>query len=132
MSDSSDRCQLTLILETDNTDLSMMRDLTSRLRDELLNGDVLSVEITRNPVANPANTKSPSAIANDPILLSLSIAALPSIILLIQQWILRQQNQTIKVKIGEVELDVPRNISQSELDQIVKAARGIPQPSKHR
>lgn len=121
-----DALQLTLVLETDaSTDLAEARDLTLLLRDELLSSDVLDAEFARSSVNALPSSKSPIQITSDPILLTVTVAAIPSVILLIQNWLLRQQNQTLKVKIGEVELEVPRNASQAEIDRIVTAVRRI-------
>ncbi len=99
MSDES--LQLTLMLETDaTTDLMEERGLTVRLPDELLKSDnVVDAEFAGQFLAAPSGTKSPTQLINDPILLTLAVTAIPSTILLIQHWLLRQQNQTIKVKV---------------------------------
>ncbi|MFZ4661618.1 MAG: hypothetical protein ACOYNY_31710 [Caldilineaceae bacterium] len=121
-----DTLQLTLMLETDgSTDLAEARELALRLRDELRNADVLAAEFVTNPVAALPGAKSPTQITSDPIWLTIAINAIPSIILLIQSWLLRQQNQTLKVKIGEVELEVPRKATQAEIDLIVSTVRQI-------
>lgn len=130
MTAPNDSCQLTLVLTTNDNDLAEARDLALRLRDELLTADVLAAEFAPNTLAAPSGAKSPTAVTSDPILLTLAVTAIPSIILLIQQWLLRQQNQTLKVKLGEAELEVPRNASQSEIDRIVNAVRRLPQPPK--
>ena len=130
MTAPNDTYQLTLILTTNDSDLAETRELALRLHDELLTADVLTAEFAPNPLAAPSGAKSPLAVTSDPILLTLAVTAIPSIILLIQQWLLRQQNQTLKVKLGEAELEVPRNASQSEIDRIVNAVRRLPQPPK--
>lgn len=130
MTAPNDSCQLTLVLTTSDNDLAEARELTLRLRDELLTADVLAAEFAPNTLAAPDGAKSPTAVTSDPILLTLAVTAIPSVILLIQQWLLRQQNQTLKVKLGEAELEVPRNASQSEIDRIVNAVRRLPQPPK--
>lgn len=126
MTDSNDLRQVTLLLTTEDGDLAERRELAVRLRDELLNGTVLDAEFATSQQAAPAHSKSPTAVTSDPILLTLAVTAIPSIILLIQSWLLRQQNQTLKVKIGEVELEVPRNATQAEIDRIVNVVRQIP------
>lgn len=130
MTTPNDSRQLTLVLATNGTDLAEARELALRLRDELLNADVLAAEFAPSTLAAPVGAKSPTAVTSDPILLTLAVTAIPSIILLIQQWLLRQQNQMLKVKLGEAELEVPRNASQSEIDRIVNAVRRLPQPPK--
>lgn len=122
---SADSRQLTLALAAaDATDLAELRELTMRLCDEL-QGTTAVEYATVVPQTLPplANSKSPTQLTSDPILLTLAVTAIPSTILLIQQWLLRQQNQTLKAKIGEVELEVPRNASQAEIDRIINAVR---------
>jgi hypothetical protein len=127
-----DTLQLTLVLAADaSTDLAETRDLALRLRDELRNADVLAAEFATNLAAAPPGTKSPTQITSDPIWLTIAVTAIPSIIVLIQSWLLRQQNQTLKVKIGEVELEVPRNATQAEIGRLIGAVRQLA-PSKRK
>lgn len=128
----NDSRQVTLVLSTNDGDLGEVRDFALRLCDELRNSDVLSAEFVSGTLVVPSGAKSPTAITSEPILLTLAVTAIPSIILLIQQWLLRQQNQTLKVRIGEVELEVPRHASQAEIDRVVNAVRRLPQPTKHK
>jgi hypothetical protein len=122
----TDTLQLTLVLETDDTtDLAEARQLALRLRDELLNANVLKAEFARSSLAALPGAKSPTQLTTDPILLTVAVTAIPNIILLVQHWLLRQQSQTLKVRIGEVELEVPRNASQTEIDRIVNAVRRL-------
>ncbi|MCB0064242.1 MAG: hypothetical protein KDE19_19095 [Caldilineaceae bacterium] len=127
MTGSTETLQLTLLLETgQDADLAEARDLTVRLRDELLNShSAIDATLTNQTLIALPRSKSPTQITSDPILLTLAVTAIPSVILLIQQWLLRQQNQTIKVKIGEAEMEVPRNATQAEIDRVVNAVRRI-------
>lgn len=132
MTTVNDSRQFMLVLSSNDSDLAEARELALWLRNELRNGDVLSADFVASTLAAPSGAKSPTTITSDPILLTLAVTAIPSVILLIQQWLLRQQNQTLRAKIGEAELEVPRNASPAEIDRIVHAVRRLPQLTKQK
>lgn len=130
MTDLTDVYNLTLLFASDDGDLAEAHDLALRLRDELLNSDLIAAEFVPKTGVPPAGAKGGNLVDFAALLLSVAPTSLPSLILLIQQWLLRQQSQTLRIKIGEVEMEVPRNVSQAEIDRIVNAVRRLPQPAK--
>jgi len=124
---------LTLVLAVgDDTDMAERQAMAHRLHETLLAADVLSAEFASNTGTTPSGAKGVGPLDFSTILLSVAGATIPSLIVLIQHWLLRQQSQTLRVKIGEVEMEVPRNASQAEIDRIVSAVRRLPQPPKQK
>ncbi len=78
-----------------------------------------SAEIPRHEGPPPLNAKG------DPVTVGvIAVAVLPSLlaslIVLIQHWLLRQQNQSIKIKLGENEIEIPRDATREELEPIIE------------
>ena len=106
------------ILTGPDADLEQSLDLASSLRDELLEGPVLSVQHERAGQA-PAFSKGPGGLTPD-LVVTVAAAALPALIVLVQSWMLRRQGQTVRVKIKEVEIEIPRGASPEEIERLVK------------
>lgn len=87
MTPPADSRQLTLALSADaTTDLAELRELTMRLCDELQGATTVEdAAVLTQPLLPLANSKSPTQLTSDPILLTLAVTAIPSTILLIQQ-----------------------------------------------
>ena len=108
------------ILPEENIYTEEQLELALEMRQELLNGPVLSVERSSSAEA-PAYSKGGAGLTPD-LVVTLAVAAIPSVILLIQNWMLRHRDQKLRMKIKEIELEIPQNTTKEELDQLVKAA----------
>ncbi len=108
--------QFTLALE--GLDPDELLDLTARLRQELAETEVESVE-TPPGALPPLGTKGPDA-ATAQLMVTLATGLVPSVILLVQSFLLRQQGQTLKIKIKDVEMEVPRSAKPQEIQELVR------------
>jgi hypothetical protein len=113
--------QLTLGLEGLNED--ELLELAANLRQELAESDVESVATLYAGDA-PAFSKGLDP-ATAQLLITLGEGLLPAILLLIQNFLLRQKDQTLKIKIKEVELEVPRNAKPEEVEKIIKMVKKL-------
>ena len=103
----------------DETDAAALDRLTRNLLAEVKAAPVESAEIPRHEGPPPLNAKG------DPVTVgAIAVAVLPSLlaslIVLIQHWLLRQQNQSIKIKLGENEIEIPRDATREELEPIIE------------
>ena len=101
----------------DSFDDKDMDRLTRNLLSEIKNLDVEKAQI-------PQSTNHPEGAKGEPVTLgTLAVVILPtllpSLVLLIQHWLLRQQNQHIKVKIGSNEIEVPRDMPHAEIQKYI-------------
>ncbi len=111
--------QATLSLQGDaETGQDELLDRTAALRQELAETDVEAVEMLHGAAA-PARSKGLDA-ASAQLLVTFGAGVLPGLILLLQNFLLRQQNQTLKIKINEVEIEVPRQASPEEIERLLK------------
>jgi len=123
---STEPVKFTIRLEgSDDMSDSEKYEMALRLQDELLEGEADSVEPLRSSESPPEGAKGePITIAT--ILIAAAAATIPNIILFIQNWLLRQKDQKIKVKIGGTEIEVPRDATREEISRIVKIVKNIP------
>ena len=110
--------KLQIVDDLDDDPASVDR-LTRRLLAEIKEADVESAEIPRDPEPPPLNAKG------DPITIgTIAVAVLPSLltslVLLVQHWLLRQQDQHVKIKLGDNELEIPRDATRAELEPIIE------------
>ena len=110
--------KLQIVDDMDDYPASLDR-LTRRLLAEIKEADVESAEIPRDPEPPPLNAKG------DPITIgTIAVAVLPSLlaslVVLVQHWLLRQQDQHIKIKLGDNELEIPRDATREELEPIIE------------
>ena len=108
--------QITLGLE--GLDQDELFDLSASLRQEIAETDVDSVETVSGPAA-PASSKGLDPETAQ-LLVTLATGLVPGILLLLQNFLLRQKDQTLKIKIKEVEIEVPRHASPDEIERLVK------------
>jgi hypothetical protein len=117
------------VIITSDTDIAPceLYTFTLALQRELLDEPVVSV------------TSAPSAVhelgvkglgANETqLLVTLGSQILPALIYLLSNWLLRQKDQHLHIKIGEAEIDIPINASPEQVEQIIriltKAAKQI-------
>lgn len=111
--------QLTLDLQSDaNLAPDEQFMLANRLQQELADTYVDSVEL------GPGMDAPPSSKGTDPgtaqLLVTLAVGLVPTVLLLIQNFLLRQKDQTLRVKIKEVELEIPRHADAAEIERLVK------------
>lgn len=118
--------EFTVLIQTNGDTVDEEKfELTRNLRNELLDGLVNSAEPVYSDSFPPAGIKG-DPITIGALILGVAAATIPNVILLIQNWLLRQNNHTIRVRIGEVELEVPRNASKEEIGKIVSIVSRIP------
>jgi hypothetical protein len=126
MSSGNDVVQFTLMLtagpETDPRDLA---ERAIQLREELQRGPTEYIDVVHGVVPPPSGTKVVDPITFGAFMLGVSVAALPKVIELIQHWLLRQQEQTLRARIGEVELEIPRDASKVEIARLIDAIRTL-------
>ena len=73
----------------------------------------------------PDGAKSALATTIGAIAVGVLPTVLPALIVLIQHWLLRQQNDTIKVKIGDSEIAGPRDMTDAEIARFIKAVKAL-------
>jgi len=110
--------KLQIVDDLDDDPASVDR-LTRRLLAEIKEADVESAEIPRDPEPPPRNAKG-DPITIGTIAVAVLPSLLPSLVLLVQHWILRQQDQHIKIKLGDNELEIPRDATRAELEPIIE------------
>lgn len=123
--------QLTFVLD-DNAGMTAadVHEMLRGLRDALWRSDAGSVMLVSPGDAPPAGAKGdPLTVAG--VAVAVTVAALPSVILLVQNWLLRQEDQHFKVKIGEVEVEVPRDAERSEILRIARVVEELEQRRRH-
>ena len=113
--------QLSLALE--GSDQDELLDLTASLRQELAETDVESVETVRGAPAPDSSKGIEPATAQ--LLVTLATGLVPSVIVLIQNFLLRQKDQTLRIKVKDVEMELPRNASPEEIQQLVETIEKV-------
>lgn len=126
MSKIDEAVHFTLALETDSdTNMEEIHDLALRLINELQDSEAESAEFVSDTRQFLSNAKGdPLTIGT--LALAVSVAAIPNTILLIQNWMLRQQDDKLKVRIGEVEVEIPRDATRAEIDRVIDIVKSIP------
>ncbi len=119
---SHDVIQLTLNLESGSvTEMDELLEWTARLRTDLADTEIDTI---RTGHANVPHTNAGSTKGVDPataqLYVTLAVGVIPTIILVIQAFLLRQKDQTLKVRIKEVELEIPRHASEEEINRLIK------------
>jgi len=108
-----------MMLSTDDTALKdELYELSLSLRRELLEQPVDSV--VHAPGSKPEAGSKGIGPNETQLLVTLGSQVLPAIILLLSNWLIRQKDQRLHLKIGEAELDIPRGMSPDEVDQFTK------------
>ena len=114
---------LPLQLIAPNADREERHKLTRSLENDLRERHAVeSIIQTPRPVSFEEGTKGgvdPAAV-NEILLVTLP-TALPALIVLLQGWLLRQQNQMIEIKLGDRELKIPRGTSPDEIERYIAA-----------
>jgi hypothetical protein len=98
------------------------------LKNELLNLNVEYITLVNNQQQRLEGAKSGDPITIGAIALGITVAIIPNLLQLIQSWLLRQKDHSIKVKIGEIEMEVPRSATESEINEIINLIKTIPHP----
>jgi hypothetical protein len=99
--------------------------LTRSLLSEIDETNVEDAKIPPSAGPPPEGSKPGEAITIGQIAVDVLPVVIPALIGLLQGWLLRQQNQSIKVKIGEIEVEIPRGLPQAELERIVDQVQQI-------
>ncbi len=92
--------------------------LSLALRRELLAQPVDSV--THEQGAKPEEGAKGLGPNETQLLVTLGSQVVPAIILLLSNWLLRQKDQRLHIKIGDAEVDIPRGMSAAEVERMVK------------
>lgn len=112
--------QLTVIVELVNplSSADRLDDLALRLREEIVESGLGRAEAVHSTAASPPGAKGEisSEVAITVILASY---VLPNLVILIKDWLLRQREQTLRAKIDGVEIEVPRDVTDAEVERIV-------------
>ena len=108
-----------------DSDQNEIDRLTRNLLGEISETEVEEVEIPTSTDGSPGGTKSGEAITWGQIAIVTLPTVLPAVIMLVQSWLLRQQSHAIKVKIGEIEVEIPRDLPEEKLERIVDQVKRI-------
>jgi hypothetical protein len=92
--------------------------LALALRRELLNQPVVSVTHAQNTTSE--KDAKGLGLNETQLLVTLSAQVVPALILLLSNWLLRQKDQRIHIKIGATEIDIPINTPPAQLEKIVQ------------
>jgi hypothetical protein len=115
----SEELIIPMMLTTDDIALEDdLYELSLSLRRELLEKPVDSVVHAHG--SKPEAGSKGIGPNETQLLVTLGSQVLPAIILLLSNWLIRQKDQRLHLKIGEAELDIPRGMSPDEVDQFTK------------
>ena len=125
MANTNDMLEMTLVINAANVDDEQLDTMTLRLRNELKELDIESVERVRDDNA-PAGSKSGiDPVTINAIAVGVSVAIAPKLIEFLQAWKLRGQGRTIKIKTKEgTDVEFPADISPEEVKKWMKAVTG--------
>ncbi|MCA9936242.1 MAG: hypothetical protein KC415_20050, partial [Anaerolineales bacterium] len=100
--------EFTIIIESDSQNFSdwELNELALGLREELFEYGA-NAKLAKRKGGVPQNAKAGDPITIGAIILALAAPTIPNILSIIQNWLLRQKDQTIRVRIGEVDIEVP-------------------------
>ena len=119
MSDQTN--QIILDIHTDSeTDVEELAELTTQLREELLELDVETVDLV-SVGEKPEKAKAVDPISWGTLLVTLiSAGGMNSLINVLQSWLSRHERRSITLKIGDDELEVT-GISSKEQQRLMEA-----------
>src|SRR5262249_22427655 len=117
MTDNPTALQLSITAEP-GTDAEEMEDLTRRLRDDLLDHNVNSVEQTRTASAPPGAKGDPVTLGTLLVTLAASGGVLTTIINAVQSWLTRQDGHSVTIEVGGDKL-VLSGVSSKQQQQLV-------------
>jgi hypothetical protein len=107
-----------VLVSTEKTAEGELYTRSLKLREEMLNQPVDSV--THLVGADPEEGAKGLSPEETQLLVTLGSQVVPALILLISNWLMRQKDQRIHVKIGDAEIDIPPGISDIEVQNLVK------------
>jgi hypothetical protein len=111
--------ELLLHIATDpSMDAEEVENLTRRLRDELLEHDVGSVEQIRTPFVPPGAKGDPATLGTLLVTLAASGGVLTTAINAVQSWLTRQDRRSVTVEVGKDKL-VLSSVSSKQQQQLV-------------
>lgn len=115
-----DELVIPVVLASDNKMAAReLYSLNLALRNELLNQPIVSV--TSAPDTIPEQGAKGLGVSETQLLVTLSSQVLPAMILLFSNWLIRQKDQHLHIKVGDAEVDIPIGVSSEQVEQIVKA-----------
>ena len=125
MGNTNDMLQMTLVIDVTNADDEHLDEMTLRLRDELKELDIESVERVRDGNALVGSKSGIDPTTINAIAIGVSVAIAPKLIGFLQAWKLRGQGRTIKIKTRDgVEVEFPADMSPEEVKKWMKAVAG--------
>jgi hypothetical protein len=92
------------------------------LVNELYDSDVGSAEAVR--AESPDRTKGTGQVLTE-VLVDVLPTALPSALLVVQGWLLRHRDQTIRVKVGDDEIEIPRDVDPEVALNLAERLKGL-------
>lgn len=93
------------------------------LRQELLDSSQYDVDFGREEHAPDGARGEPITIG---VLLVAAIpAAIPGLFAIVQGWLKRRRYQSVRVKVGDIEVEVSGDTPCDELDKIIKTVRSV-------
>lgn len=130
MPSTGDVANLTLqiVEKGQSVDADELDHLTRQLRGELQELDVESVELVKGTSA-PTGAKAVDPVTIGALAVAVLPTALPKLIEFLNNWLMRGENRTIKIKtqVGERSVEVqysPKAMSQAELKSLVDTLTG--------
>ena len=91
--------------------------LTEQLYRELSQTPVEQINWVQEELTD--GTKGGTALTPE-LIVALSVGILPNLILFLQNWLLRQQSQVVKIKLPDFEIEMPRDMSPEDVSAIVE------------
>ena len=98
-------------------------DLVTRLRKELLDTNVDSVSILSDTSVPKSGKEKGDPVATGELVVTLASTIIPAILVFIQGWVLRQKDHSIRVKVGDAEVEIPRDADPDEINRIVEIVK---------
>jgi hypothetical protein len=110
-------------LVLDGLEADELLELTASLRQELAETDVDAVETVSEGTAPDAAKGIDPDTAQ--LLVTLAVGLVPTVITVVQGFLLRQRDQNLRIKIKDVELEVPRNARPEEIQELIKTVEKV-------
>jgi hypothetical protein len=107
------------LVGAEEDDPERVAQLTYQLQQEVLEHDVEAVDVSSGGEA-PPGTRGVEALAIGALIVQVSAAVLPAVLATVQAWISGLGSQKIRIKIGEDEIEVSGQMSETERSSLIK------------
>ncbi|MEA3413652.1 MAG: hypothetical protein U9R74_19285 [Pseudomonadota bacterium] len=123
-SDANTPMRFTLIVSPDE-DEEFRDDLARQLRreSEEIDGVVDASLVMGGPAPEGARNVG-ELVSIGQVALEVLPIAIPSVIALVQAWMLRDSNRSTRIKIGDTEVDIPVKMSPEQVQLFIEGLRG--------